>query len=277
MFLNMGYEHDEEHSNAHVQMLVSRDPASIIELHTRLWEDYEGRQMSVLESLALDAELVSVKACGLEIMTLEPTRHLIYQIFHIIKHFMLEKIGVRYLVDITLFIEKYAEQIDFKFFRESMHALGYAEFSRQFFNLCGIYIGLDTRPVTGSEPVLDDDAEKLLADILGGGAGGTGGQAQWQVKGIMTPYLTGEKQISGTSFGRKLDAIFLRPEDLQGKFVYARRYKILLPVAWVHRGFDYALKYLSRRKSTQGASEKLKITDERLILLNKLGLVDEKK
>jgi len=276
MLEDMGYEQNQASSKNHVQVFSSINPASVIELHTRLWEDYEGHKISVLESLNLDGNCVPVKACGLDIMTLEPTRHLIYQIFHIVKHFIIDSISARYLLDITLFIKKYEAQIDFGIFWSSMEALGYAQFCKQFFNLCGFYLGLDISFFTGSKPVLDLDAQSLMADIMGGGVTAKAGQDHWQIMGIMTPYFVGEKKVSKTSFGRKFDAIFLRPKDLQGKFVYAQKYKILLPVAWVHRGIEYLRQYSRRKSNTQSVGEKLKITEHRLYLLNRLGLVDEK-
>jgi len=276
MLENMGYEQSQANSKNHVQVFSSVNPASVIELHTRLWEDYEGQKIDILESLHLEESRISVKACGLDIITLEPTRHLIYQIFHIVKHFIIDSIGARYLLDITLFIEKYKDQINFEIFRQSMEALGYTQFCRQFFNLCRAYLDLDVSFFMEGEPMLDIDAENLMADIMGGGVAAESGQEKWQIMGIMTPYLVGEKKIRKTSFGRKFDAVFLRPKDLQGKFVYAQKYKFLLPVAWVHRGIECALKYSGKKEHTQSAGEKLKLTERRLYLLNRLGLVDEK-
>jgi len=272
----LGYEQSQAGSKNHVQVFSSVNPPSVIEMHTRLWEDYEGQKINILKSLNLDGDCVNLKACGLDIITLEPTRHLIYQIFHIVKHFMIDSISARYLVDITLFIKKYKGRIDFKIFWDSMEALGYAQFSRQFFNLCGVYLGLDISFFGQSEPVLDENAQNLMADIMGGGMTAAAGQDHWQIMGIMTPYLVGDKKVRRTSFGRKFDAVFLRPQDLQGKFVYAQKYKILLPVAWVHRGIEYLRQYSRRKKNTQSAGEKLKLTDRRLYLLNRLGLIDEK-
>jgi len=275
MLEEMGYKQSQEGSKNHVQVYYSGNPRSVIELHTRLWEDYEGQKIDILESLRLEENRVSVKACGFDITTLEPTGHLIYQIFHIVKHFILDGIGARYLVDVALFIEKYKEQIDFEIFRKSIEALGYTQFCKQFFNLCGVYVGLDISFFTEDEPVIDADAQSLMFDIIGGGvAAGVGDQ--WQIMGIMTPYFVGEKKARRTSFGRKLDAIFLRPKDLQGKFIYAQKYKILLPVAWVHRGIEYLRQYSRRKDHTQSAGEKLKLTEHRLHLLNRLGLVNEK-
>ena len=103
-----GYTKDDKDSKKHVQVYINRKFDHTIELHTRLWEDYEGPRVEVVKSLKLSSpqKNIKVNACGIEVYTLAPREHLIYQIFHIIKHFSLNGIGVRYLIDITLFINK---------------------------------------------------------------------------------------------------------------------------------------------------------------------------
>ena len=279
MLEDLDYVHNTEHSKNHVQIFTMRDSDSVIELHTRLWEDYEGQKIDVLKSLNLtdSANLVSADVCGFEVLTLEPGRHLTYQMFHLIKHFMLDAIGSRYLIDITLFIEKYRQQINFGSFWESMDSLGYSQFCRQFFILCGSYIGLDTSFFMDGEPVPDENALMLLSDIMNGGTKAGDDKEQWQLLGYMTPYFVGEKTMRKTSFGRKLDTVFLRPKDLQGKFVYAKKHKFLLPVAWVHRTIAYFMKYNRRRVRRHSVSEKMDAAERRLNLLNGLGLINGKK
>ena len=273
----MGYVQNHARSIKHVQVLSSTNPVSTIELHTRLWEDYEGKKIGILESLDLASQegLVRVRACGLDVLTLEPGRHLAYQMFHIVKHFMLDGVGMRYLIDITLFIEKYKEQIDFNVFWNNMEALSYERFAKQFINLCKFCMGLDTNGINLGDSVLDNDTISLLADIMHGATIGKD-IYRWQILGVMTPYFVGEKKISKTSFIRKFDAIFLRREDLTAPFEYAKKHRVLLPVAWVHRGVGYALRYFRYRKNFYGASAKLNIIENRLDLMNRMGLVDEK-
>ena len=109
VLVELGYEKIEELSKTHVPTYVVDDGNRYlkIELHDRLWEDYEGKQADILKEMQLDnpKTFIQQKAVGINITTLGHTEHLIYQIFHIAKHFFFEGISLRYLVDIMLFIE----------------------------------------------------------------------------------------------------------------------------------------------------------------------------
>jgi hypothetical protein len=275
MLKDIGYEHKTKSSEEHVQLFIMQNSGYAIELHTRLWEDYEGQQINVLEAFKLTApeKLISLNVCGFDITTLEPGGHLTYQMYHIIKHFILNGIGMRYLIDVTLFIEKYKEQINFKTFWNNMDKLDYSQFCKHFFTLCGLYVGLDTEFFTSEELVLDENAQNLMIDIMSRRTA----NEQKQIMAYMTPYLVGEKTMRKTALGRKLDTIFLRPKDLQGKFVYAKKYKFLLPIAWIHRIIDFIVKSRRRPEAHHTVSEKMNAAEQRLNLLNKLGLVDGKK
>lgn len=277
MLEEMGYRLVRESSKEHVQVYHQESPSSYIELHTRLWEDYNGKRIQALEAMNLTApeNLVVENACGARLTTLEPRRHLVYQIFHIVKHFMLEGISVRYLLDITLFIQHYRDRIDFEQFWADMERLEYTVLCQHLFSICVRDYGLDERVLCGKRAMMDGDTERLLIDILGRD-GHWEKTAKWQIMGTMIPYFVGEKEMRKSRIGRKIDAIFLRPKDLTKEYAYARRVPILLPVAWIHRAVRYLLDYFANRKILYNASEKLDVTEYRLYLMNRMGLVNEK-
>lgn len=271
----MGYVLSEA-SKKHVKVYVREAPIPhVVELHTRLWEDFEGDRIDRIRELDLDEResLLCLSVCGMELHTLGHRQHLLYQIFHIAKHFILEGIGIRYLVDITLYIEQFQSQIDFERFWNEINHIGCGEFCRRLLTICVRYLGMDSRILQGQEPVTPAAIQPLLHDMMNNGVIYQRSKG-WQIFGIMSPYLAGNKTISKTRLGRRLGVIFLRPGDLTADYGYAKKCVLLLPVAWVHRICKYMRNWLSNRKGLYNANEKFATAEHRLRLLDEMKLVE---
>lgn len=278
MLHNLGYRQNQTASKANVLVFERQNPYHMVELHTHLWEDYEGNKIDILRSLNLTGKdnFYRTKACGIDVWTLKPTQHLIYQIFHIVKHFMLEGIGVRYLVDLTLFVHFYHNEIDFDKFWRDVTLLGYNDFCRHLFTICTTWLGLSPSFFPGINLNPNQQTAMLLLDMFQGGVLYPK-EAAWQILGTMTPYFTGEKTVKKSKFGRKLDAIFLRPKDLTKDYAYAKKCPLLLPVAWAHRAGRYLHGWATHRKLLYNPNEKLGVTEYRLNMLVNLGLAEQTK
>ena len=112
------------------------------------------RENGVLEKCKLTdtASFVELTACGIDVVTLGFTEHLIFQMFHIIKHFVVQGVGFRYFMDITLYINHYIKELDLQRFWNSMEELGYDKFCDVFFWCCNqclgmTEIGMEGRPI----------------------------------------------------------------------------------------------------------------------------------
>lgn len=115
-----------------------------IELHFSLFEDLEGEEIDLLTALDLTSleKSVSLVCCGIQTLSMGHTEHLIYQIFHMVKHFVEQGIPMRYMLDISLFCNNYEEQIDIPYFWACMEQLGYTSFCQCFFSICQEYFNL---------------------------------------------------------------------------------------------------------------------------------------
>lgn len=115
----LGFSYNEADSKNNVQLYMHGN--LLIEAHYTLWEDYHGDNIDVLRKQKLDDPdtLVLIPVTeDISLWTLGHTEHLILQMFHIIKHYIVEGIESRYLIDIALFVNKYKDEIDFqRFFR----------------------------------------------------------------------------------------------------------------------------------------------------------------
>jgi hypothetical protein len=273
---DLGYQKCEKTSKEFVYVYKNTPANHIVELHFSLWEDFTGRNIDLIKGMQLDREdtLIRIRACGLDVTTLGYDEHLIFQMFHIIKHFSLQGVSIRYLADITLFLNRYENDINRIEFWSRMETLGYDKFCENFFAICVQYLGMSARILEGRKIKLMKDLNVFLMDLINIGFLFGDGKACFQLMGTMTPYFIGEQEIPKSMFRRRLKILFPAGKDLSMEYRYARSWKLLMPIAWVHRWSHFLLKSRKHKKDWYSAKEVLIVADHRLSLMRKLGLMD---
>lgn len=273
----LGYLYVDGSSKDHVPVYKIQEGNRVlkIELHDCLWEDYTGVQAEFLEELQLTAPetLLHTTACNIPITTLGYEQHLIYQIFHIAKHFAFEGLPLRYLVDITLYVNAYHQEINSSHFWDVMKKLKYDVFCDAIFKICVHYLGM-TDVMMSTEYEKHPFNEALLVDILTAGREVSGASENWAATDTLALYFMRNTKATTTHSSQKLHMLFPGPSELKDKFSYAKKYKFLLPVAWVHRLFSavsYALYCKKQGTSSKDAYSKI---DQRLELLKDLEMVE---
>ena len=275
----LGYSFIEIASKQHVPVYKIQQPNRYlkIELHDCLWEDYTGLQAELLEELNLTTPdtLLQTTACKIPITTLGYEQHLIYQIFHIAKHFAFEGLPLRYLVDLTVFVNAYHNQIDAAHFWAIMKKLKYDVFCDAIFKICIHYFDMDNSLLSAEYRKYELN-EDLLVDILTVGRKEGDASEAWAGTDTLSRYLMRDTQATSNRFSQKIHMIFPTPSELKDKFSYAKKYKILLPFAWIHRFFS-AISY-SRYCKKQGTSsnDAYNKINHRLELMKDLEMVDFK-
>lgn len=143
----LGYEKDHHDSSEQVPVYYRENPSHRLEIHYSLWEEFKGPKIEILDSFGITEESTFIKlnACDMNLTTLGYEEHLIYQMFHIIKHVLVEGMGFSGMADITLYINKYGEKIDFSSFWRKMEQLGYATFCETFFQCCIHYLRMNNQ------------------------------------------------------------------------------------------------------------------------------------
>lgn len=246
-----------------------------IELHDRLWEDYIGELTETLDNLQLTAQdnLISVECFGIPMVTLGYEQHLIYQIFHIAKHFSFEGLPLRYLTDLTLYVNSYAHQINYEHFWLVMEQLKYAVFCDAIFKICNQYLGMCSdilSPFHTKYPL----NQQLLEDIILAGRTENATSEAWASTDMLVAYFMRNNKYIASPTKHKLQILFPSSADLKDKFSYAKKHKFLLPVAWIHRFFS-ALQYsILCRKKGISAAQVLNKAEYKLSLMAQVGLVD---
>lgn len=141
-------------------------PLHKIELHTSLFEDMKGPQIEYLESMQLEASTLPLECCSTVLQTMSHQNHLIYQIFHLVKHLCFHGLPIRYLLDTALFIQQYGKEIDWKDFSKSMEHLGYSCFWRHFATLMITHFHVSAEILNGEKPGYNSTTSLLLQDLL---------------------------------------------------------------------------------------------------------------
>lgn len=280
LLLDMGYSFVKSASKQHVPVYMINHANRFlkIELHDCLWEDYTGLQADLLEQLQLSAPktLLHTTACNIPITTLGYEQHLIYQMFHIAKHFAFEGLALRYLVDLTLYINAYHNEIDPSHFWDVMKKLKYDVFCDAIFKICIHYLGMDASLLSAEYKQYDLN-EALLMDILTAGKKvGTAAEA-WSSTDTLALYLMRNTQATSTHFSQKIHMLFPSPSELKDKFSYAKKYKILLPIAWIHRFISAICYSMYCKKQGTSSSDAYNKINYRLGLMKDLQMVDFKK
>lgn len=271
LLLELGYCYQEEHSKELVPVYVHPFRNHMIELHFSLWEDYEGSQIDKLDRMELTRmdSLMPITIGGIQAWTLSPTNHLIFQMFHIIKHFIVQGVGMKYMLDISFFVNQYQKDIDFPYFWNCMESLHYQDFCICYLSLCEKYLGMDATILTGkSLNNLEKMQERLLSDFLDYG---NKESLDYNVITLMSPYLEGRDSASGNAFTRKLQLIFPKADVLQDDFAYAKRHHILLPLAWIHKWCRFIVNRITGK--SKSAASKLTQADARIAMMQDMNLL----
>lgn len=272
LFEDMGFRKSSISSKDSVYNYILDSLHYKVEVHFSLWEDFKSTKIDLLDQMQLTKEetLIRFNACGIEVTTLGYEEHLIYQVFHMIKHFALQGINIRYLVDITLYINRYGEHIDFGSFWNRMELLKYDKFCENFFYLCIQYFGMASEILEDRKIKLIRNMDEFFSDLMNVGPGYEKRTAAWHLVGIMEPYFLGDQAIPRSKFRRRLKMLFPPRETFP--IEYARKHPVLLPVAWMHRCISLTVKLVKKREND--INEKMFLSEIRLSLMKNLGLTN---
>lgn len=239
-----------------------------IEFHFRLWEGYHGSRIKILEELGIDKQVILTNCCGFDFYTFEYSAHLLYQIYHIVKHFSLEGVNLRYLADITLYVNAFKDKINFTALWSILQKLKYDEFSQVIFTICSDYLGMNNEAINPHIKVNQEVINDILDDIMNGGNMYESDNESWSTLNIIKPYIAGNKRISSNPILLFVSILFPSRSKLVGDYKYLEKYPIFLPIAW----FERALHHLFNKKEPETLA-KIKKAKKRLILMQKTKLI----
>lgn len=271
---DMGFSYEEGISKDGVRVWYL--PGKLkVEMHLRLWEDYRDSRTEALERMNLVSpeSLIAYPRAGKTCTTMGHTEHLIYQIFHIVKHVTFQGALLRNLLDTTLFINRYFEEMDMARFWDCMEQLRYTRFCTLMFSACADFFGLDARALPPGHG--EEDTEDFLSGILN--------LCTWNrennslnVASSAIHHVYCESAGAGRPVNRArmvMTLLFPGSSLLSERYAYAKRYPALLPLAWMHRAVNSVFHKKRLPEEDGGLRSSLAAANRKFDMLKKLELM----
>lgn len=165
---------------------------------------------------------------------LDISYHLIYLLFHLCRHLLFEGAGFRQFMDIAV-VCKNAE-LDWNWLKDNLQKVGLYDFAVSVFGMNERWFGVKTS-ISGT--VDEDFYNKVTEKIFKDGVFGHNNEDNRHAAGIVISM----QNDSSTGMARikyALSQVFPNYKEISRseRYSYIRKWKILLPIAWIQRGIN---------------------------------------
>lgn len=179
-----------------------------------IWNDARKIQVDGVDTLALSLEDQALHFCA-----------------HMASHMAISGFGVRQLADLVLLVEHEGKNINWNNFIEKAKKSGLYKFSLGMFKVCNYLFNMEI-PKELNDGNNDEEVIKLVVDDIF--TGGVYGQRDLSFTFRAQVGYDIEDDSTFSMIKRYIEIILPPPSKLSDRYVYAKKYKILLPVAWIH-------------------------------------------
>lgn len=264
-FKNIGYTYKLGHNSESDHKFYTPENY-MIELHIQLFSEFYEKHKNIFDKINLRSQKYAVyhNISGIQIRTIACNEFFIYLICHIVKHFIGSGLDIRQLMDLSIYLNKYGDTLNFDYIFDIMQQIDIKECMLSFMYICRNFLGMKELPLDipeFDEPVID----VLLYDII-------------EKKLNYDPTKSFSENNYDKMYGRVLyygdqknillNMIFPNIKLLNSQYKYTKKYKFLLPVAWIHRLLKHFINIIRRK-----GNNKIKENIDRSHLLKALGLI----
>lgn len=259
LLVELGYKINEvkEHE---CNLYLSHPNAIAIELHHKLFSESVFGGNKYLENIIFN-DRKSIVYENVKIFVPSCEAALCYAVLHMAKHFAVTGFGYRQLIDITLFMESKTNLINYEIVEQIFNQYDMLIFSGHIFELCNQFF---KRNYFLFDCEIDDSKLEYMKVYIS--KSGVFGHRHLQ-NDVESEYLTRMQSRSGklkNPIFAKLSLLFPKSKNMGDRYTYSRKYKFLLPIAWIHR-ITYNLIF-----SNVNASRLLKETPDSHLLNERL-------
>ena len=270
-FLSEGFEFIDKGEEC---AYFSKSTGLCIEVSTSLFS-HESKAYGHLNKLFEDVfeKSIKINIDKIDILTLSHEQHLIYIVFHNMKHFLTGGFEIRQVAEFSKYIETYGEYINWEKFWSDLKDLNYDTFALNLIEISLKYLGFNNDKITYPDNITSFDelknsqkyyinSESLINDILDAGVFGASTMDRKHTA-LMTLDAVEDKKKSN-----RLKAVFPNVNYLKDNYTYLQKYPILLPVAWGQR----ILSYLKKNK-TSSYINTMELGKQRIELLKEYKII----
>ena len=265
-FLSEGFEFIDKGEEC---AYFSKSTGLCIEVSTSLFS-HESKAYGHLNKLFEDVfeKSIKINIDKIDILTLSHEQHLIYIVFHNMKHFLTGGFGIRQVADFSKYIETYGEYINWEKFWSDLKDLNYDTFALNLIEISLKYLGFNNDKITYPDNITSFDELKnsqkyyINSESLDAGVFGASTMDRKHTA-LMTLDAVEDKKKSN-----RLKAVFPNVNYLKDNYTYLQKYPILLPVAWGQR----ILSYLKKNK-TSSYINTMELGKQRIELLKEYKII----
>lgn len=201
-------------------------------------------------------------------LSMQPHEHLLFLLLHAFKHFIHSGVGIRQTCDMALWVQAYADQIDWTRLKESCRLVHAERFAAAQFRIAQQYLGCSL-PLPDCWQIGSVEAEPMLLDMFAGGVFGVSSLSrQYSSTGTMTAIRRNRAQKKPCI----LRSIFPTRTHMAKNYPYVQKHPLLLPAAWTSRIFRCIREI--RQDGSGNASESLRLTNQRVELMRYYGVIE---
>ncbi len=277
LLVEFGFAKNEEHSKDVVPVYLY-GTMMMLEVHCCLYEDYTGKRIELLKKMDLtnSNKLVKMNVCGMDVTTLGYEEHLIFLMFHLIKHISYSGCSLKTIIDIVLYINAYVDKIDKEDFWKKMKQLNYDNFCRTLFSIGCYYFDM-TKDIFIDGSYSENVAKTTMLHLYETGilkASSKGKEEDRRAASIAYQSLQGKEDKKISKFRMWKKTFFPSSKDLSFRYMYARKHPSLVWIAWIHRAFNnVSVRFMSKNDEQVNMVNDIKLANRKLSLLKELDLM----
>lgn len=237
LLIDMGYIFLEDHkASHHIALAHHRYP--LIEVHWNLFKrDGFSNELEHYERLIWN-RAIKVNVGKTEVLSLSYEDLVLHLCMHMAAHLAATGFGVRQLCDLVVLVEKKSEEIDWNSFIMKARMYGFEKFSLIMFLLCKELFQMEIPKELEIKSVNNKKYVAALIDEIF--EAGVHGKKEMSNQFATQVAFNFEDKDSNPTLGaikRYFRFIFPRIDDMSDKYSYAKKIKILAPIAWIHHLF----------------------------------------
>ena len=260
LLIDMGYVYLEDHKASHHIALVHHK-YPFIELHWNLFKrDGFSNELEHYERL-IWRRAIKVNVGEAEVLSLSYEDLALHLCMHMAAHLAATGFGVRQLCDLVLLVEHKGDEIDWNSFIMKARMYGFEKFSKIIFLLCNKLFNMEAPKEINIKVVNNKKyVSALLDEIFEAGVHGKKEMANQFATQVAFNFEEKDSNATLGAINRYFRFIFPKIDDMSDKYSYAKKVKILAPIAWIHHLFAgvFASEYIFKDKVeflTKGAAK----------------------
>lgn len=234
ILMDIGYIFLEDHkASHHIALVHHRYP--VVEVHWNLFKrDGFSGEIEHYERLVWK-HAININVGEANVLSLAYEDLALHLCMHMAAHLAATGFGVRQICDLVLLVEKKGEEIDWNSFIMKARMYGFEKFSLIMFLLCKELFNMEITEELNVKAVNNKKyLQSLIDEIFEAGVHGKKEMANQFATQVAFNFEDKDNNATLGAIKRYFRFIFPRVNDMSDRYSYAKKFKILAPIAWIH-------------------------------------------